>query len=368
MKIYNRVRASKCGIFLEGRHKYSCHIWTFNRLLPHSLHSPQRKSPRAGLWKLLRLVNSAGDKRRRFSATGLRVIQHLTATMYNVSPPRINHPSRQLSSCGRMCAFVAIMRFNAFRLVLLLCGRRVWRVTCFLHQQLSRGCMSEGFCKKPFVCRRVRDQTVTRTSLKMFGFAFHQKENRDSSPAPRLWFISHHPQPISSFLTHHLHLCFSPCWFKSKLHSLNLCHDVRRGCWASFCCLLARLWFCFPFQHQTRRISSIQRSKAAGIALQPTNTPRQELESASGVNLQLAVTSCFQENSVNLRFQAEQLEDSNMIPFDQSPRWFVPWSVTHCDPAAHRGYIAQPRALKGRRGWDRNTILLQVTLILKFKL
>lgn len=103
-------------------------------------------------------------------------------------------------------------------------------------------------------------------------------------------------------------------------------------------------------------------------ALQPTNTPRQELESASGVNLQLAVTSCFQENSVNLRFQAEQLEDSNMIPFDQSPRWFVPWSVTHCDPAAHRGYIAQPRALKGRRGWDRNTILLQVTLILKFKL
>lgn len=200
------------------------------------------------------------------------------------------------------------------------------------------------------------------------GFAFHQKENRDSSPAPRLWFISHHPQPISSFLTHHLHLCFSPCWFKSKLHSLNLCHDVRRGCWASFCCLLARLWFCFPFQHQTCRISSIQRSKAAGIALQPTNTPRQELESASGVNLQLAVTSCFQENSVNLRFQAEQLEDPNMIPFDQSPRWFVPWSVTHCDPAAHRGYIAQTRALKGRRGWDRNTILLQVTLILKFKL
>lgn len=272
-------------------------------------------------------------------------------------PPRINHPSRQLSSCGRMCAFVAIMRFNAFRLVLLLCGRRVWRVTCFLHQQLSRGCMSEGFCKKPFVCRRVRDQTVTRTSLKMFGFAFHQKENWDSSPAPRLWFISHHSQPISSFLTHHLHLRFSPCWFKSKLHSLNLCHDVRRGCWASFCCLLARLWFCFPFQHQTCRISSIQRSKAAGIALQPTNTPRQELESASGVNLQLAVTSCFQENSVNLRFQAEQLEDPNMIPFDQSPRWFVPWSVTHCDPAAHRGYIAQPRALKGRRGWDRNTIL-----------
>lgn len=59
-------------------------------------------------------------------------------------------------------------------------------------------------------------------------------------------------------------------------------------------------------------------------ALQRTNTPRQELESASGVNLQLAVTSCFQENSVNLRFQAEQLEDPNMIPFDQSPRWFVP--------------------------------------------
>lgn len=113
------------------------------------------------------------------------MIQHLTATIYNVSPPRINHPSRQLSSCGRMCAFVAIMRFNAFRLVLLLCGRRVWRVTCFLHQQLSRGCMSEGFYKKPFVCRRVRDQTVTRLC-----FSSKRKPRFKSSAASLIYLPS----------------------------------------------------------------------------------------------------------------------------------------------------------------------------------
>lgn len=59
----------------------------FYRLLPQCVHGPRGTALPTGLWKLQRLVNSAGEKRERFPATGPHVTHHLTAIIYDALPP-----------------------------------------------------------------------------------------------------------------------------------------------------------------------------------------------------------------------------------------------------------------------------------------